>query len=71
MALIHCPECGKEMSDQLWNKCPNCGYRNTTPNRKLNRRLIWITIIVFIIFIWVSIANILRNAEIARFHNQL
>ncbi len=24
MALIKCPECGKEISDNA-NKCPNCG----------------------------------------------
>lgn len=66
MALIQCPECGKEISDQLWNKCPNCGYRNTTPNRKLNKRLIWITVIVLLIFIWVVIANILRDVAIVQ-----
>ena len=25
MALINCPECGKEVSDKATN-CPNCGY---------------------------------------------
>ena len=25
MALIKCPECGKEISDQA-DKCPSCGY---------------------------------------------
>lgn len=25
MALITCPECGKEISDKAEN-CPNCGY---------------------------------------------
>ncbi len=25
MALIKCPECGKEISDQA-SKCPSCGY---------------------------------------------
>lgn len=25
MALITCPECGKEVSDTA-NNCPNCGY---------------------------------------------
>lgn len=25
MAMINCPECGKEISDQA-NNCPNCGY---------------------------------------------
>ena len=25
MALIKCPECGKEISDRA-KKCPNCGF---------------------------------------------
>ena len=25
MALIKCPECGKQVSDKA-NACPNCGY---------------------------------------------
>jgi len=25
MALVNCPECGKEMSDKAL-MCPNCGY---------------------------------------------
>lgn len=25
MALIQCPECGKEVSDKA-RKCPHCGY---------------------------------------------
>lgn len=25
MALINCPECGKQISDKA-NSCPNCGY---------------------------------------------
>lgn len=28
MALMKCPECGKEMSEQA-KKCPNCGYVNS------------------------------------------
>jgi DNA-directed RNA polymerase subunit RPC12/RpoP len=28
MALINCPECGKEISDQAIS-CPSCGYRVT------------------------------------------
>ena len=26
MALIKCPECGKQISDKA-ESCPNCGYR--------------------------------------------
>lgn len=31
MALIKCPDCGKEFSDQA-PSCPNCGRPNTIPN---------------------------------------
>ena len=35
MALIKCPECGKEISDTI-RKCPNCGYRKKTkPDKKI------------------------------------
>lgn len=33
MALIKCPECGKEISDQA-GKCPNCGAPIDNPNLK-------------------------------------
>lgn len=33
MALIKCPECGKEISDTI-RKCPNCGYRKKTKTDK-------------------------------------
>ena len=33
MALIKCPECGKEISDKT-KKCPECGY----PIKKLNKK---------------------------------
>lgn len=32
MALINCPECGKEISDKA-DKCPNCGC----PNEEFNK----------------------------------
>ena len=28
MAMIMCPECGKEISDKVRN-CPNCGWENS------------------------------------------
>ncbi|MDY3988801.1 MAG: zinc ribbon domain-containing protein [Massilioclostridium sp.] len=33
MALITCPECGKEISDQA-NSCPNCGYPTASNQMK-------------------------------------
>ena len=55
MALIKCPECGKEISDRA-KSCPNCGcpvnvYKKNTRNIELNRKkiIVIIAIIVFII----------------------
>lgn len=36
MALIKCPECGKEISDRA-SSCPNCGYPISQQNRPVNR----------------------------------
>lgn len=53
MALIKCPECGKEISDKT-KKCPECGY----PIKKLNKKsgtkrkiIISLIIVIGIIFI--------------------
>ena len=45
MALIECPECGKEISDTA-KICPECGYKIKKVNRKV---CIIIAIIVIII----------------------
>lgn len=61
MALVKCPECGKEISN-IAKVCPNCGYRNKR-GKKLDRK----QIIVFAIFlliiggIFFTIKNISRN----------
>lgn len=34
MALIKCPECGKEVSDTSY-KCPNCGFVLNEPKRSI------------------------------------
>ena len=39
MALITCPECGKEVSDKA-EKCPNCGNPLTTNNAKVTAEVI-------------------------------
>lgn len=36
MALIKCPECGKEISDQA-DFCPNCGYSFEEKKRKKSK----------------------------------
>lgn len=57
MALIKCPECGKEISDTI-KKCPNCGYRKKA---KINKKmfiiggaLVLIALISIIIFMFLT-----------------
>ena len=41
MALINCPECGKEISDRAEN-CPHCGFPITKQDKKsFNKIKIW------------------------------
>ena len=49
MALIKCPECQKEISDQS-KACPNCGYRlnSMSTERKSEIRKIVISVIIII-----------------------
>ena len=39
MALINCPECGKENVSDSANSCPNCGYNIKEHFEKLNREI--------------------------------
>lgn len=39
MALIKCPECGKEISDTA-KSCPNCGFQIKSKSSKRSRRFI-------------------------------
>lgn len=57
MALIKCPECGKEFSNSI-KRCPHCGYRN---KKKLNRKTI------FKIGICCLVALLLVSSSIAVF----
>lgn len=38
MALIKCPECGKEVSDKA-NSCPHCGYPLIKINKEVKRQI--------------------------------
>ena len=77
MALINCPECNKEISDQC-SACPHCGYpiktslhENeqsecvTSPRKPFYKRIWpWIIILVVIIAIGVSVIFLLnRNTK--------
>lgn len=58
MALIKCPECGKDISDKS-KKCVNCGYPIKIINHKENLLKNWnkITIAVLVIFSAIGIFN--------------
>lgn len=54
MALIQCPDCGKEFSDSA-KQCPNCGYRSHVNQRKPSdhkKVLGWILFIIGLICFW-------------------
>ena len=61
MALIKCPECGKEISNNAKN-CPNCGYKLKNKNSKL--LLIVVGIIMIITIITLLIIGVVKNRSI-------
>lgn len=48
MALVKCPECGKEISSDA-KACPNCGHPLTTPKKKMSKAAKIILIIVAVL----------------------
>lgn len=55
MALIECPECGKEVSDKTY-KCPNCGFVINKPKRGITGMIFNFLFIAFnaIMIIWIG-----------------
>ena len=68
MALIKCPECGKEISskDKI---CPNCGYKLKLIFKC--KKYIPIVIICFMILICIIIRTSINNSNLTIFINQL
>jgi len=66
MALVKCPECGKEISDTA-PSCPHCGYVITATSvsndstvsivKQIPKQVIGITVITFIIIVIFLISN--------------
>ena len=66
MALINCPECGKEVSDSA-EKCIHCGYEikasnsETTRKKKINKKvlipIIAVVAVIVIVFGIIKFAN--------------
>lgn len=59
MALINCPECNKEISDQ-GDKCPNCGYpiKRKAHNKSNIKKMYMILPILLIIVICIIVSSI-------------
>ena len=63
MALIKCPECGKEISDKA-KKCPNCGYSNKKSGNVYKVGIITIVVIVIIAMaVFFALKNRLNDSE--------
>lgn len=72
MALINCPECGKEISDQV-KVCPHCGYpirkNNLLANIKTNKKALAIAgAVVVIVAVAVPVGRGMaeRNRQVSR-----
>lgn len=57
MALINCPECGKDMSDSL-KKCPHCGYKIKNEKKLVDKKKIKKLIIPIVILLAVLIGSV-------------
>lgn len=63
MALINCPECNKEISDQVSN-CPNCGYPLKKKDTKTGKKvivLVSIIVLIILLSIMIFVANLFFN----------
>ena len=54
MAMINCPECGKEISDNA-KSCPNCGYSLKKSFKKKSKKGIFISIAIIVIVAAVAV----------------
>lgn len=62
MALIKCPECGKEMSDQA-KACPNCGYKE---KKKFDAKMIKFLVIGVVALALIAIAIVVVTNKITK-----
>ena len=59
MAIMYCPECGKEMSDSL-KKCPHCGFKFKKNKKKITKKQKKIiSIVVVAVLLLICIATVL------------
>lgn len=66
MALIKCPECGKEVSSTIF-KCTNCGFTISKPRRGITGTIFKVLFVIFnaiMIFLSAIMAYGISNANI-------
>lgn len=64
MALIQCPECGKEVSDKALD-CPSCGYVFKKKNsRKSKVKLVFIFVLAFFIVLGIGYGITIRKKNL-------
>lgn len=63
MALIKCPECGKEISNEA-KECPHCGKQLKKPWYK--SWVFWVIIAVIIFFVAFTLIQYRAGVELAR-----
>lgn len=66
MALINCPECGKQVSDTA-NKCPHCGYalKSISKNIAVNKKkILYITICAIVLIFAIITVKIFSRPNI-------
>ncbi len=62
MALINCPECNREISDQV-RRCPGCGYKIKRKDNTIIKILISIVVILMLICLVIIITKIAVNKK--------
>jgi len=64
MALVKCPECGKEVSSTAY-KCPNCSYVLNKPKRGVTGTIFKFLFILFnlIMIIWIFGVLTLQSSD--------
>ena len=50
MAIIFCPECGKEISDTN-KKCPHCGFKLPKIKKSVNKKMRVVIIAIIIVLV--------------------
>lgn len=61
MALIKCPECGKEISDKE-SSCPDCGYKEKR-KIKVNKKILITSIALGVIVCVICVVKMFNNNE--------